>query len=323
MKRVSFALLAAVCLALFAQPALAANQQKVSDAIHGGQQWIINKQLGDGSWSDSRYGNPNTSTAFAVAALLETGVSWQYTGITRGIQYIMDHAVDRGGGLIELGSQDGEQNYAHNSCLLALALYAAQADNVPITLTNLINGAKLFTESYQVNNPGSSCHGSWGYDRWDNCGDNSNTQFAVMGLWYANRFLGVSSATEPWATANYAWLQYTFRDLGSGRGSFGYTSPWTYGTMTGSGLWQLAMIGKSDDPMVTAAANWFSYTPNYLWSGVPSPFYASPTTAYYYFIYAMAKALTATVGAQNLLGPEQRPWTTDLVNEMVDNKAIW
>ncbi|MEW5735263.1 MAG: choice-of-anchor U domain-containing protein [Thermodesulfobacteriota bacterium] len=316
-------------LMVTAGAALAANQQKVADAIHGGQQWLVNAQAPDGGWTDNNWGVRNTATAFALAALLETnGVPYTSTVITNGIAFLMAHATDLGGGVWRLGDGDGHQNYSHNACLLALALYAAQAGSVSPTLTAMIEGAKQFTLSYQTTNPANNYYGSWGYDTGDKnySGDNSNTQFAVMGLWYADRFLQNNPANEDWATYNYAWLQHTFASqgndpLGNPMGMFQYYPGYTWdAAMTGSGLWQIAMIGKADDDMAKAVANWFGYTPNYNWAITPP---SNSTCNYYYFIYAMAKALTATVGAQNLLGPEQRPWTTDLVNEMVDNKAIW
>ncbi len=322
--KVFILLLAALLLSLGAS-AFAADAAKVNQAMAGGRQYLRDTQFADGHWNDNYQGRPYSATAFAVAALLETGVPATDPAVVKGIQYILAGA-GWDGTYTQLG---GGSNYDHSSCLIALSLFASASNPASITLTNIIRSARDFTihNQYLGNN---ASKGSWTYSgNWG--GDNSNTQFAVMGLWYANRYLGDSTSTTdvPWAQNLLTWLTsiHYMTDAQNGYGVFlyepGYTGDFVGGPMTASGLWSLGMIGQDQNVMATEAEEWFAAQGTYRWDVTPGPSYGGGRDAYYYFLFGMSKALTATVGYQNKLGTPQREWATDFVNQVVDTNAVW
>ena len=318
-----FSWVVALCLCLMLGPAWAADQAKVADAVKGGQQWLKKQQQPNGSWNETQWGGyTGAATGFAVAALIETGVPWNDPAVVAGINYLKSLATVQPNGSVSLWP-GGYNTYNHGTALVALSLWArAQGDAVDVTTTNLIRAARNYSLSAQYLGD-DAWKGSWSYSGFSG-GDNSNTQFGVMGVWYANRFLGDMAGAQPWSDGVYSWLQHIYVDAGGGRALFDYQPGYGHyaGSMTGAGLWELAMIDKGEDPMATAAENWFSQAGNYRWDLNPGPSYNN-RTFHYYFVYGMAKALAATVGSQNTLGPEARAWSTDLVNRMVDDEAVW
>ncbi|MBI5845608.1 MAG: terpene cyclase/mutase family protein [Deltaproteobacteria bacterium] len=318
------ALFVAACFLALAGSAMAATEQKVAQAMHGGQQYLRDKQELAGSWFDDEQWNRESATAFAVAALLETGVPASDPAIIKGIQYMVANAGWNGTYTI-LG---GGGNYNHSSTLIALSLWALASNPAPITMTNIIRSARDFTvaNQYLADN---TYKGSWDYNGYGS-GDTSNTQFAVMGLWYANRYLGESSSVTDTAWAQnlltYLTAIHYITDVANNYGVFRYypgSNSFIGGPMTAAGLWSLAMIGQDQDPMALRAEEWFAAPGTYTWAVTPGPYYNGGTGSYYYFMFGMAKALQATVGHQNTLGTPARPWAQDFINEVVDNKAIW
>ena len=318
----SLCMMLALSLLVLAGSAMAASEAKVAQAMQGGQQYLRDTQLVNGSWRDGYTGNVDSATAFAVAALLETGIPVSDPAVIKGIQYIVANA-GWNGTYTRLGGGD---NYDHSSCLIGLSLYALASNPAPITLTNIIRSARNFTVANQyVGN--NSYKGSWTYSG-NSSGDTSNTQFAVMGLWYANRFLGESSSVTdtPWAQNLLVYLTTVHQivDAQNNYGVFRYYPNGNYtGPMTAAGLWCLAMIGQDQDPMALRVEEWFASPAKYRWDITPNSYWGGAREAYYYFLFGMAKALQATVGHQNTLGTPARPWAQDFINEIVDNQAIW
>jgi hypothetical protein len=312
----------------------------VSAMVTAGQNWLLTRQtpatydgsgnyLSGGSWSDSSNGAPIATTAFAVAALLETGFNRADQHIKDGIAYLrstQSAVVNDGSGNYSSGGNFGsgyDSNYYHSSALVAMSLY-----NDPADLARIQGGYDYAKKNqYLVNN---SYFGGWTYDGVGS-GDMSNTQFAVMGLAYAAKYLGINAGTQTWATNVNNFVQRCF-DVGSG-GSIAYTPSGSFtpgGSMTAAGIWTLALTGQGTSPIVNTAITWYSV--NYLnpstqlpWDGNPGTYYNwSSTYAYYYYVFGMAKALTATRAADVILGPVgwTTSWVQDLKNTMYANRTV-
>ncbi len=331
-------ILCAVMLLLPAAGAYAATDQEVASAIAGGQQWLRDNQEPDGSWIDNRYsGYTVASTAFAVAALLETGVPRTDQAVMDGIDYLLQF-VQPDGGVYD--SNGWDNNYQNGVAMVALGIYADSTAADYTTIEPVLENAIAFTESRQITNTATYYYGGWGYEGEQTWADMSNTQFAVMGLWYAYRGLGQSAGGQPFnahllkfiqrchgwydAAAGQTWNDQAWaegKNVTGTDGAFSYapygTSFYPGGPQTAGGLWGLAMIGEDTNPMVNIAEEWFNA--NYTWAHTPGSYYGGGNGAYYYFVFGMAKALTAVLGNVNL---GTHNWIQDLKDEMVDNKAI-
>lgn len=146
-----------------------------------------------------------------------------------------------------------------------------------------------------------------------------------MGLWYASSYIGYPAISgSAWAEALYNFLKKNqdysaAHPIYNGPGAFAYyggTTSFQAGTMTGAGIWSLAMIGETSTvrgaPMIEAAVNWFNN--NYSWTTCPGD-----STAYYYFVYAMSKGLTGSIGTAATMGAHD--WVHDLKSAMLAKKT--
>lgn len=314
-----------------------ATDANVAAAIQGGQQYLFNQfDEARGYWYEPVYGGL-TSTATAVAALVESGMmkdAAYKAKIEKGIAYIKTQVQLNG------GIYTSHHAYETGLALVALGLYG-QATVTDDAYKTIVRNAVNFLKTYQniegatrggdygpngeaTSTNTTACgesykpyYGGWGYYPGDSnvdhkCvsgGDMSNTQFAVMGLWYGSRYLGDPIVTAPWAKAvlNFA------KNKQDVSGGFGVYSSSPSVTGTSSSLWVLAMIGQKDiaktDPadtltMAQKAINWYGSNYTWIYDG-----------SYTYFIYGMSKALTATTGPGTLIGTHD--WAQDMKNEVV------
>lgn len=337
-----------------AAPAPATDQQ-VAAAISGAQNYLFAQFVDDGNgtghWPDY---NNLTGTSAAVAALVESGKMADplyRERIEKGIAFIKSK-VKPNGGIYE----QYNESYETGMALVALALYG-QATTTDAAYRTIVQNAVDFLKSYQniegsqrggdygpagettSTNP-NTCgagviryYGAWGYYPGDNStykcstsGDLSNTQFVIMGLWYGSRYLGAPIDTAPWARAVLYFLKNQQQASG-GFNVYPNNSDYSQRTGTASAMWSLAMIGQTTakkDPsdtntMVQNALNWFA-------TGTDQGDYQHPaaytwnngSSAYMYFIYAMAKALTATIGPAAMVGTND--WAQDMKTELVNSQ---
>ncbi len=336
-----------------AAPAPAATDQQVATAIAGAQNRLFNQFVDDGNgmghWADY---NNLTGTSAAVAALVESGmmVDPLYRAqIEKGIAFIKSK-VKTNGGIYEQYNEAYETGMA----LVALALYG-QATTTDAAYRTIVQDAVDFLKNYQ-NIEGSlrggdygpngeatstnvaGCnpnlnvgryYGGWGYYPGNNntnkCvteGDLSNTQFVVMGLWYGSRYLGAPIETAPWAKA----LLYFLKSQQQASGGFNvYVNSYdeSQRTAAASAMWSLAMIGQTaakksptdTNTMVQNAVNWYGTGSQY---GDAAYTWNNGSSAYLYFIYAMSKALTATIGPAATVGSNN--WALDMKTEVVNSQ---
>ncbi len=314
MKRHEIRLLARMLSALIltllmAIPLLADTYPSDTDYLNmvkRGQNYLFSKQTpalyaggvyqSGGDWADSLYAYPVASTGMAVAALLDTGVPKTNQHVIDGINFLRQaakslsptlDAADLGKG----GIYSYDATYETGIALIAFSLYGDPADQT------LVQNASdlLIARQGTVDNSGSSA-GGWDYGMSGYGGDLSNTQFGVMGLYYASRYLNKPVTNTTWANLVFGYLQ---RDYSVG-GGFSYYPGSDYPTfaMTGAGLWSVGMIGMSSDTLASPsghtmsadAISWFN--DRYTWYhdvGI-------------YSVFAWAKALTIVLGADNKVG---------------------
>ncbi|QTA82229.1 terpenoid cyclase domain-containing protein [Desulfonema limicola] len=325
-------------------------------AIKGGQQYLKVQQveavydeegnLTDGGyWTDSRQREPLASTAFAVSALLETGVPRTDQTVIDGVNYIKQYVNEDGG----IYMPSNRSNYINAACLVALSLYGipgadAEYDTmVQNSMDYSLSRQNLPLPEGSLQTPEEyygAYYGGWTYRKTSSGeqsqGDLSNTQFAVMGLWYAHRYLGKSTIGEPWSEALFTYLKrchgwydeengQTWNDQAWAKnknvvgtdGGFSYKPDYAEfypgGSMTAAGIWSLFMIGHDQHEMINIAIEWFDH--NYTWDINPGAYYSGDMSAYYYYVYSMAKALTSVLGNQ-LVG--EHDWIQDLKDTMLE-----
>lgn len=305
--------------------AAAPTDAEIQTMMAGGQKYLLNRFVADpgdatqGYWATAN-GTPSLpSTAAVVAALIETG---KYSDpayaavIDKGIKYILSKVQADGG----IYTTTGEATYQTGLCLVALGLYGGQTTQDAAFDTVVQNAVQFFTDR-------QSTEGGWTYmpSPTANYSDMSNVQFAVMGLFYGSNYLGIeidANMVGSWAEKLHRAITldddtHTPYQYADGHCGYYHTadsiSEYTNQSMTGACLWSLAMIGKGSSAAAQKAIEWFATPGNYKWN---------LGSRDYYFVYAMAKALTATAGANNLIGtaPNTHDWVADLRQTLFDEK---
>ncbi|HEY1378117.1 MAG TPA: DUF4159 domain-containing protein [Gemmataceae bacterium] len=208
-----------------AAPAPPAAPDDVLQAIDRGIRFLRQREAGRGHWEDSAQvaaARPGGMTALAVLALLEAGVKPDDAVVRRGLDYLR------------------KLEPKHTYCVgLQTAVFARVGDpqdrpriqrNVDwLVAARVLRGGKL--------------HG-WGYDRNTAGADNSNSQFAVLGL-DAGRRAGARIPADVWQSVRDFYLATQEAD-----GEWGYSPD--YGTragtltMTVAGVNGLAITGAAD-----------------------------------------------------------------------------
>lgn len=302
---------------------------QVKDAVSEGQEFLYNNfhDEGDGTgyywnsdWMD-RY--ELAATAAAVSALIETGMysdADYKSQIDKAIEYIKNYQQTDGGIY-----QASKYTYQTGMALIALSLY----DTVNPQPQSFIDDYIQPAVDYLLD--GQYPDGSWSYspaNQWTgegSTGDLSNTQFAIMGLYYAYYYVyggkPPTNTADSWAYKLREYVESVQVDdeQDNDFGVFAYTtSKYSYkmASMNGAGLWTLAMLGiDREDEAVANAIGWFDR--NYTWDAVASD------SSYYYAVYAMAKALTGLIPSDYAFPTANtgNSWTTDLKQTMVDNKS--
>jgi len=240
-------------------------------------------------------------TGSAVAALIETGKlnDPAYAPIlAKAINYIKGFVNATNGGIY---SYSWYSTYETGISIVALALYDPLKTQ-PQAYQDIIQNAVNYLKA------GQCADGGWYYYPYPSgsgC-DLSNTQFGTMGAYYGSNYLHLPIVGEVWSNNLYTYLQSRY----DGDGGFGYTGPYGTTSMTGAGIWSLAMIGRGSDAMVAAARNRLAS-----WLTGPSSWNDDA-----YMLYAVAKGLIATPGGTSPIGTgaSERDWTNDLKQGMWD-----
>jgi hypothetical protein len=228
-RRLSLVLTLSFVLSLLAPGRAAVTREEVEQAIQDGIRFIKNQQDNDGSWPDFDGRTRGGTTALAALALATAGVPAADRNLAAALDYL-----DR------FSAQDLGKTYT--VALQTMAFAAADPVRYKVQLQRNV----LWLENAQIK-PGDRVPwpGSWEYDDTkDQQGDNSNTQYALLGL-NAAAEAGIKVDPQVWLLSRQYW------ELGQKRGG-PQTGGWGYfprdgndssGSMTCAGIASLIITG--------------------------------------------------------------------------------
>ena len=211
---------------LFGQTSMSMAQDldaaEINRAIDGAVRFLKNTQKPDGSW-DEWGGHVCGASALCTLALLSAGLTKD------------DPVVNRA--LINLRRFSPEhinQTYTVSLQAMVFAMADPQRD-LPLIQKNV-----AWLEAAQINNSGTAKYnGGWSYRINDQVPDNSNSQYAILGLYESER-AGATVKPETWQAAKTYWETGQNPD-----GSWFYShlhTPHGTLTMTSAGVASLIMI---------------------------------------------------------------------------------
>lgn len=208
-RRVRTALFAAYLLgsvAAWSQTAAAQEQADIElraaalAAITRAQQFLAGRQESDGSWAYE--GHVPGTTALVVISLMYSGQTPEDPPVRRGLQYLQSVEIP---------------DNTYDVSLMAMALSLAGDSRYQGRIRSLAQW--LIEAQHNADEPGP---GAWGYKRDDRTWwDNSNTQFAVLGLREAVH-AGVEVPREVWLRAQQHFLNYKSGNPDAGGRVFWY-----------------------------------------------------------------------------------------------------
>lgn len=173
-----------VVLGLIGGPARAdVTRDQVEKAIRRGVDFLKSQQKGDGSWPGQ-----TGLTALAALALTTAGESPESAHIDRAYQALI--RMDDGG--------------HYETYTLGLKIMALSAS--PDRYRRAIEAYAARLEDGQIRSASRQTSGSWGYQETNGMGsgDNSNSQYALLGLNAASE-AGVRVAPSVWLRARRYW----------------------------------------------------------------------------------------------------------------------
>jgi hypothetical protein len=186
-----------------AQCPAAVTREEVERAIRDGVRYLKGLQHPNGSWSDVENEAKTGTTSLITLALLTAGESPESQAIRKALEYL------RG-----FGPKDLHSTYAVS--LQTMVFAAAEPERDQLRIANNVSWLELA----QIK-PGDPVYwpGSWTYSdsKRGRPGDNSNTQYALLGLFAASE-VGVPVKPMVWELSRLYWEKSQKRD-----GSWGYT----------------------------------------------------------------------------------------------------
>ncbi|MBL0090648.1 MAG: PEP-CTERM sorting domain-containing protein [Ideonella sp.] len=266
-------LAASVALALAAMlplRAYAATEAEKLAAINAGLVYLGTSQNADGSWNT--WGGYNAAgTGSAVLAMLEKGNSetagLYKTNVQSGLAYLFNSATKDSSGRIYWSGEDTYQTGLALSAIASTqtptAIVGGSGPLAGLTYKQVVEGVVTYFKD------GQNANGSWGYGA-NSGGDNSTTQWPVVGLLFAQSKMGV--AVDSSVVSKLSQWTSGIQNLSGNPstnpayGASGYTNPYDYNDVskTGGLLLELYAEGKGlSDSQVQAALgfinrNWVS-----------------------------------------------------------------
>jgi hypothetical protein len=237
-RRLSSALLVAAiaCGTVIPQPSVWAQRElsaaRVKESIRAGQQFLIRGQNPEGSYGfgGGPAGHTSGATSLAMLALLTSGLTPDEPAVARGLKFLRR-------------IPDPQSAYATYQMSLMLMTFAAakQPDTDRIRMTSLASQL----EEFQVKDGGPNA-GMWNYGSHLATEDNSNTQYAILGLREAASS-GIRVSRKTWELTLEHFLKNQNDD-----GGWGYQNNLhSTGSMTCAGIGSLViceqMLGSAED----------------------------------------------------------------------------
>lgn len=188
---------------------------QVRQAIEGAVRYIKSAQHEDGSWQEMSGMHKCGVTAFCTLALLNAGVPKDDPTIQKALAHLRQFPAD-----------ESNTTYVVSTQCMVYAL----AD--PKRELPQIRECVRWLENAQIRTGDPNNDGGWSYRLNDRIADNSNAQFAVLGLYEAER-VGVLASDETWQRIKQYWEKHQRPD-----GAWGYSAamPRPRGSMTCAGI---------------------------------------------------------------------------------------
>jgi len=198
------------------------NPAEVSGAIDGAIRYLKNTQKQDGSW-DEWSGHACGVTALCTLSLLSAGLTKDDPVVNRALVYLRPFSPDA-----------INRTYTISLQTMVFAMADPQRD-MPLIQKNVV-----WLEAAQIKSSGTpEYNGGWDYTIAGSVPDNSNSQYAILGLYEAER-AGAIIRPETWQAAKAYWENcqkpdgsWYYRHLGTPEGTL---------TMTSAGVASLIMI---------------------------------------------------------------------------------
>jgi hypothetical protein len=201
----------------------------VNRAIDQGVAWLREKQQPDGSWKYCTCGQQGGdhgvgATALAVYTLLKCGAPLRDKAVEKGIEFLLSAALPNHTYTVSLEAmalseaiellQPEVRKLRADKSKEARAALAQELAAIARYSQRLRECAEWLVEAQTRANRGGAETGDWGYAKpASNDMDNSNTQFAVLGLRAAQN-AGVPIPDRAWARSTAHWLHDQTRDGG-------------------------------------------------------------------------------------------------------------
>jgi hypothetical protein len=220
-----------VALLLVAQLAIGRNaaragvtSEEVEHAIRAGTRFLIERQRRDGSWPDVAGNAPTGTTGLITLALLTAGEKPDLPVIQRALGFLR-----------QFGPQQLNSTYAISLQTMVFAAADPERDRARI-----VANVDWLERAQHKLVKGEFWPGNWTYNQLRAPGDNSNTQYALLGL-NAAAEAGILVRPEVWSLSRIYFEQYQNRD-----GGWGYTPRvrQSTGSMTCAGLASLIIAGS-------------------------------------------------------------------------------
>ena len=222
----TIALALAMALPSATRPARGAvTREQVENAIKGGLRFLKETQRADGSWVDDDNENHTGTTSLVTLALLTAGEPPTAPEVSRALNFLRNFTPERLNSTYAVGLQT-----------MVFAAATPERDQLKIAANVTWLERAQIRPGDRVNWPGS-----WAYTEFkDRHGDNSNTQYALLGL-NAAAEVGVPVKAEVWTMARRYWELNQHND-----GSWAYTPDSASGptaSMTCAGISSLIITG--------------------------------------------------------------------------------
>jgi hypothetical protein len=284
----------AVEAAVAPKAAAKVSEEEVAAAIDRAVSYIKSKQASDGSWPYEKIEHRQGVAALAVLALSEAGVPATDPAVRAGLDFAATQPL----------------KMTYDSALLAMAVASAN----PGRYINVVAQARDAIAA------GQGRTGMWGYPAGEALkggGDNSNTQYAIMGL-YAAGSLGLLLPENVLQLADEHYTSTQNRD-----GGWGYTpGQASYGAMTAAGVGALHILGArlyveseecgqyKQDRRVAAGFKWLE--DNYSVTSHPG----GNMAFFHYYLYALERVGVLT-GEKHIGGHD---WYVEGARYLVDTQ---
>lgn len=197
---------------------------RVIQSIERAQRALLNMQNRDGSWPNNHYtSNAIGQTSLVTLALLNSGVPPEDEAMRRAINWIKSP------------ENDPRQTYD-----ISLAIMALVASGDPTVKGKISRLTDRLVEYQRRGADG----GNWGYQGDDGRWDNSNTQFAILGLREAY-YAGTPVSREVWQRSRDHFLRVQAGSVEAANGAgWGYITGDPTGSMTVAGIASLTIINS-------------------------------------------------------------------------------